>query len=61
MNQRLLFWIPAGLRLLVVLVGSLLLGLFFGPVVGLTVGLLALTVAVLVDSSTIILLADPIF
>ncbi len=57
MSPRLLFWVPAGLRLLAVMLGSLLLGLFFGPVVGLSVGLIALMVAVVVQLHYLYLLA----
>ena len=57
MSPRLLFWVPAGLRLLVVLLGSALLGLFLGPVVGLTVGLIAMMVAVVVQLHYLYLLA----
>ncbi len=57
MSPRLLFWVPAGLRLLVVMLGSVLLGVFFGPVVALTVGLIALTVAVMVQLHYLYLLA----
>ncbi|MBC7414472.1 MAG: phosphate regulon sensor histidine kinase PhoR [Herminiimonas sp.] len=57
MSPQLLFWVPAGLRLLVVLLGSALLGAFFGPVVGLAVGLLAMIVAVTVQLHYLYLLA----
>ena len=57
MRPRLLFWIPAALRLLVVLVGSAVIGLFAGPVAALSVALAALVVAVLVQLHYLYLLA----
>ncbi len=57
MRPRLLFWIPAALRLLIVLAGSAVIGLFAGPVVALSVALLALVVAVLVQLNYLYLLA----
>ena len=57
MRPRLLFWVPAGLRLLIVLLGSAVLGFFFGPVVGLAVGLIAMTIAVIVQLHYLYLLA----
>ena len=57
MRPRLLFWIPAILRLSVVLVGSAVIGLFAGPVAGLSVALAALVVAVLVQLNYLYLLA----
>lgn len=49
MSPRLLFWVPAGLRLLLAAACTALLAFFFGPVAGLTAGLLVMTIAVLVQ------------
>lgn len=45
MNPHVLFWIPAALRLAMIWTGSAVLWYFFGPVIGLLVGL-ALTTAI---------------
>ncbi len=47
MNPHVLFWIPAALRLILIWIGSAVLWYFFGPIVGLLVGL-ALTTAMTV-------------
>ncbi|HEY8025314.1 MAG TPA: phosphate regulon sensor histidine kinase PhoR [Burkholderiaceae bacterium] len=39
MSPHLLFWVPAALRMSLLLVGALILSFFFGPVVGLGAGL----------------------
>ena len=57
MSPRLLFWIPAVLRLLLTFGGAGLIGLFFGPIAGLAVGLLAMTVAIVVQLNYLYLLA----
>ena len=57
MRPPLLFWIPAILRLLVVLVVAVVIGLFAGPVAALSVALAALVVAVLVQLNYLYLLA----
>jgi two-component system phosphate regulon sensor histidine kinase PhoR len=44
MSPRLLFWIPAALRLLLVVAGAVVLWFLYGPVIGLGAGLLALAV-----------------
>jgi two-component system phosphate regulon sensor histidine kinase PhoR len=43
MNPQLLFWIPAALRLLLVLCGAGIVWFFFGPVAGLSFAFLAVT------------------
>jgi len=43
MNPQLLFWIPAVLRLLLVMIGGAVIGAFFGPVAGLTLAFTAVT------------------
>lgn len=43
MSPRLLFWVPAALRLAFVVIAAGLAWLFFGPVAGLSVGLAAMT------------------
>ncbi len=57
MSPRLLFWVPAALRLAVILVAAAIVGFFFGPEVGFAIGLLAMTVAVLVQLHYLYLLA----
>jgi two-component system phosphate regulon sensor histidine kinase PhoR len=49
MNPKLLFWIPAALRIAVLLLGSALLWLFFGPAVGLGMGIFAFCLLVIVQ------------
>lgn len=49
MSPRLLFWIPAALRMSVLLVATGLLWLFFGPIVGLGGGMLGAFLMVLVQ------------
>ena len=57
MRPGLLFWIPAILRLLVVLVVATVIGLFAGPVAALSFALAALVVAVMVQLNYLYLLA----
>ena len=57
MSPRLLFWIPAGLRLLLLLAACALVAWTSGLVAGLLAGLIALTVAVLVQLHYLYLLA----
>jgi len=49
MNPYVLFWIPAALRLGLVWIGSGVLWYFYGPIVGLAIGLIAMTVLVTVQ------------
>lgn len=51
MNSRMAFWIPSILRLLVIALGIALLWLFLGAVVGLSVGVLALSILILTQLS----------
>ncbi|TCS39657.1 two-component system phosphate regulon sensor histidine kinase PhoR [Paucimonas lemoignei] len=44
MNPQLLFWIPAALRLLLVIIGAGIVWAFFGPITGLAFAFLAVTV-----------------
>lgn len=44
MNPQLIFWVPALLRLLLVIIGAGILWAFFGPVIGLTAAVIAVTV-----------------
>lgn len=57
MNPQLLFWIPAALRMSLVLVGTGLIWFFLGPVAGLTVGLLAMAALVIVQLHYLYLLS----
>ena len=49
MNPRLLFWIPAALRIAVLLLGTVFLWFFFGPVAGLGMGVISFCVLVVVQ------------
>lgn len=49
MNPQLLFWVPATLRLSLVLLGSGLLWFFLGPVIGLLAGLASMTVLIVLQ------------
>lgn len=49
MNPHVLFWIPAALRLALVWVGAGVLWYYFGPAVGLTLGLLVMTALVVMQ------------
>jgi len=44
MNPQLLFWVPAGIRLSLLLLGAGIIGHFLGPVFGLAVGMLGMSV-----------------
>ncbi|WP_293777465.1 phosphate regulon sensor histidine kinase PhoR [uncultured Oxalicibacterium sp.] len=57
MNPQLLFWIPAALRLTIVLLGAAAAGYFFGVTAGLAIGLLALLVLVIVQLKYLYLLS----
>lgn len=57
MSPRLLFWMPAGLRMLLMLAVAAVLGFFFGPVAGLAAGLGAMIVMVVVQLNYLYLLA----
>ena len=49
MNPQLVFWIPAVLRMSIILLGTGLAWFFWGPTVGLTIGLLIMAALVLVQ------------
>jgi two-component system phosphate regulon sensor histidine kinase PhoR len=49
MNPKLLFWVPAVLRLSLVLFGTALVWYYWGPVIGLAAGMLAMAVLVIVQ------------
>ena len=57
MNRRLLFWVPAALRLLAIVVVVAVASYFFGLLIGLTVGLVAMGVAIVVQLHYLYLLA----
>ncbi|RJG05672.1 phosphate regulon sensor histidine kinase PhoR [Noviherbaspirillum cavernae] len=58
MNPKLLFWVPAILRLSFVLVGVGILWYFFGPIAGLLAGLLAMCVLLVVQLQYLYRLAE---
>jgi len=49
MNPQLLFWVPAALRMSLLLLGAVILSFFFGPIVGLGAGLLGVCLMVIVQ------------
>jgi len=49
MNPQLLFWVPAALRMSLLLLGALILSFFFGSTVGLGAGLLGVCLMVIVQ------------
>ena len=49
MNPQLVFWVPVALRMSFILFGAGLIWFFWGPVVGLTIGLLGMAALVLVQ------------
>jgi two-component system, OmpR family, phosphate regulon sensor histidine kinase PhoR len=57
MNPQLLFWIPAALRMFLILLGTGLIWFFLGPVAGLSVGLLAMAALVIVQLHYLYLLS----
>jgi two-component system, OmpR family, phosphate regulon sensor histidine kinase PhoR len=58
MNPRLLFWIPAGLRLTFILLGAGIIWYFFGPIVGLLAALLGVLVLLVVQLHYLYQLSD---
>ncbi|MGH8807779.1 MAG: phosphate regulon sensor histidine kinase PhoR [Noviherbaspirillum sp.] len=58
MNPRLLFWIPAGLRLSFILLGAAVLSYYFGPVIGLVAALAGLGTLLVVQLHYLYQLAD---
>lgn len=57
MNPQLLFWVPAALRLSILLIAAAIVGYFFGPVVGLAAGLICLIVLIVVQLNYLFLLS----
>ena len=58
MNPRLRFWVPAGLRLLLLLAGAGVVWHFFGPVIGLLAALAGMGIALFMQLHYLYLLAD---
>jgi two-component system phosphate regulon sensor histidine kinase PhoR len=58
MNPRLLFWIPASLRISLILLGAGALWYFFGPVIGLVAALGSLCILLIVQLHYLYRLAD---
>ncbi|MBK4734046.1 phosphate regulon sensor histidine kinase PhoR [Noviherbaspirillum pedocola] len=58
MSPKLLFWVPALLRILLIFAGAALLGYFFGPVYGLVAGMLAACAMVLLQLAYLWQLSD---
>jgi len=58
MNPKVVFWVPAALRMGLILVGVAVLGWMFGLTSALVVGLIAMTVAVVVQLSYLYQLSD---
>ncbi|MEC4721091.1 phosphate regulon sensor histidine kinase PhoR [Noviherbaspirillum sp. CPCC 100848] len=58
MNPRMTFWIPAVLRLVIVLAGGGVIWYFFGPVMGLAAALLALCILLIVQLNYLYQLAN---
>lgn len=57
MNPQLLFWIPATLRLSIILIASGICWYFFGPIIGLSVGLICLIVLIVIQLKYLYLLS----
>lgn len=57
MSPQLLFWVPAALRLCLVLAGAAIVGWLFGPIAGLVAGLLAAIALILVQLNYLYLLS----
>ncbi len=57
MNPQLLFWIPATLRLSFILIASGICWYFFGPIIGLSVGLICLIALILIQLKYLYLLS----
>lgn len=58
MNPRLLFWIPAGLRLSFILLGAGILWYLFGPVIGLVAALAGMLILLIVQLHYLYQLSD---
>ncbi len=46
MNSQVIFWIPAALRLALIWIGAGVLWFYYGPIIGLSAGLIAMTILV---------------
>ena len=57
MNPQLLFWIPATLRLSFILIASGVIWYFFGPIIGLSAGLICLIALVVIQLNYLYLLS----
>ena len=49
MNPQLLFWVPAALRMSILLLGAVILSFFFGAAIGLGAGLIGVCLMVVVQ------------
>jgi two-component system phosphate regulon sensor histidine kinase PhoR len=58
MNPKLLFWVPALLRMLLIFIGAAVLAYFFGPVAGLAAGMAAACAMILVQLGYLWQLSD---
>jgi two-component system phosphate regulon sensor histidine kinase PhoR len=58
MNPKLLFWVPAILRILLIFIGAGVLGYFFGPIIGFAGGMAAACVLVVLQLSYLWQLSD---
>lgn len=57
MNPQLLFWIPATLRLSFILIATAILWYFFGPIVGLSAGLVCVLILIVIQLQYLYLLS----
>jgi len=57
MNPQLLFWIPATLRLSFILIAAGIIWYFFGPIIGLTAGLICMTALIVIQLNYLYLLS----
>ncbi|WP_136416077.1 phosphate regulon sensor histidine kinase PhoR [Herbaspirillum sp. ST 5-3] len=58
MNPQLLFWVPAGLRLSLLLIGAGIVWYFFGSIAGLATGLIGMGIALVMQLHYLYRLAD---
>lgn len=57
MNPQLLFWIPAALRLSFILIASGICWYFFGPIIGLSIGLICMIALIVIQLNYLYLLS----
>lgn len=57
MNPQLLFWVPAALRLSIILIAAAIVGYIFGPMIGLAAGLICLLVLIVIQLKYLYLLS----